>query len=510
MNFTLTKEQEIIRDSEGSLIIKACAGAGKTSSFIIKAENHPDKKFLYLCFNKSIQREAQLKFPKNTDCKTVHSLAYNKVARKYTLSKYGYSVYDIKDLLNIPDGDDYWGYKVAYLIRNKFSLYCNLDIKNIHDLDMNLYITNPDTQVLYDQEKVLIDDGAFRMWDMMDKKVIDINHDFYVKKYSLVAKDLGYDYILVDEAQDISPCFIDIIKAQNGNKIICGDFSQAIYGWRSGVGDFAKYFPDVKHTTLSHSFRFKQDVASLCNRILKTKETYLGINDGLEVIGSGQNNSLKTKAVISRTNSKLLSEVLNYLGMVDKIYIEGGLSSILRADGFSVYDLLSLFCNKRDKINSKFIKTFKTFEHLQIYSETVGASELNCLLGLVGFYQTKLYQHINDINSKLTEIKGEADLIFSTVHKSKGLEYDIVELADGDFVSEHGILGEYNDTSKGYDGISDQRKPRISEEINLLYVAASRAKNKLIFPDYLIDSASRYLEESFESSMSGHLLFSGF
>ena len=72
--------------------------------------------------------------------------------------------------------------------------------------------------------------------------------------------------------------------------------------------------------------------------------------------------------------------------------------------------------------------------------------------------------------------KQKAQMIFSTVHRCKGMEYDEVTLTS-DFISEEKLLKqlEENDVKK-------LNLAKISEEINLLYVAVTRTRNKLNIP----------------------------
>jgi ATP-dependent exoDNAse (exonuclease V) beta subunit len=69
-------------------------------------------------------------------------------------------------------------------------------------------------------------------------------------------------------------------------------------------------------------------------------------------------------------------------------------------------------------------------------------------------------------------------MIFSTVHRAKGMEYDVVYLVD-DFITEEKLVK-----------LKDKEEPintaKFTEEINLLYVAVTRAKYKLYIPETLV------------------------
>lgn len=60
----------------------ASPGTGKTSTLVKYAEKWSGSRFLYVTFNKSIAKQAELVFPSNVICKTFHSMAYGHVGRK--------------------------------------------------------------------------------------------------------------------------------------------------------------------------------------------------------------------------------------------------------------------------------------------------------------------------------------------------------------------------------------------------------------------------------------------
>ena len=75
---TPTQEQKDILSAFKStrvLKVNACAGSGKTSTLVMLAQDNPVPS-LYVCFNKVIREEAELRFPSHVSCRTQHSLAY--------------------------------------------------------------------------------------------------------------------------------------------------------------------------------------------------------------------------------------------------------------------------------------------------------------------------------------------------------------------------------------------------------------------------------------------------
>ena len=64
----------------GNLRVDAYAGTGKTTTLGLLARSKPGRA-LYLAFNRSIARDARLRFPSHVTCATTHSVAYRGVRR---------------------------------------------------------------------------------------------------------------------------------------------------------------------------------------------------------------------------------------------------------------------------------------------------------------------------------------------------------------------------------------------------------------------------------------------
>ena len=73
-------------------------------------------------------------------------------------------------------------------------------------------------------------------------------------------------------------------------------------------------------------------------------------------------------------------------------------------------------------------------------------------------------------------------MIFSTVHRCKGMEYDAIQLVN-DFISEKKLSKLKEDKKVG-----EINPIKLNEEINLLYVAVTRTKNSIHIPEPLMPS----------------------
>jgi superfamily I DNA/RNA helicase len=131
-------------------------------------------------------------------------------------------------------------------------------------------------------------------------------------------------------------------------------------------------------------------------------------------------------------------------------------------------------------------------DELQEYIEKTEDHTLKMMLEIVQQYGEEIPELLKELKAKQVDNtnKASAELVFSTLHKCKGLEYDVVELAD-DFITESKI----EDSAEVV-----QESPKLLnsmlEEVNLLYVAITRAKNKLYIPEKLLPddfSASNHI-----------------
>ena len=162
---------------------------------------------------------------------------------------------------------------------------------------------------------------------------------------------------------------------------------------------------------------------------------------------------------------------------VKNIYFEGNINSYTYADeGASLYDVLNLYNEKHHLIRDVMIKSMKDIEELEIYIESTEDVQLGMMLDIVNEYGNEILSIIKEIKDKNCD-KENAEIIFSTVHRCKGMEYDSIELAD-DFITEK-KLKKIIESQKEDD--KKEQDPRsiitLNEEINLLYVAITRTKN---------------------------------
>lgn len=490
---TLTDEQKAILATDTDIAVNAVAGSGKTSTMIeYAASRPPGSRILYLAFNKSVKMEAARKFTErglnNVRVETAHSLAYRYIMRdsKYSLSSQGYKTHQIAEILSLSgDGARHSEFILANHISKFITYFCNSDKAKVQDLNYMDTVKEANAKKFVHAFYRVIEEGTRHFLAKMDKAEIEITHDFYLKKFQLSALVLPYDYILFDEGQDASAAMLDVFLKQPAIKVIVGDTHQQIYGWRYAINSLSK--TPFATLNLSTSFRFPADIAALAMGVLSMKDK-LGTNKPIPITGKGKTTKTVTKATIGRTNLGLLLNAINYITdnrKVKHIYFEGNIHSYTYADeGASLYDVLSLYNGSRDRIRDKLIGSMNTMDELEEYIESTEDAQLGMMMEIVNEYGNEIPRILKNLKDLHTgdEDRSKAEMIFSTVHRAKGMEYDTVHLVN-DFISEQKldrIIKEAAAEKQTPD------KAKLNEEINLLYVAVTRTRHKLYVPDSLV------------------------
>jgi F-box protein, helicase, 18 len=124
----------------------------------------------------------------------------------------------------------------------------------------------------------------------------------------------------------------------------------------------------------------------------------------------------------------------------------------------------------------------KNIEELEEYIEKAEDVQLGMMVEIVKEYGNEIPDIIKSIKDKhvANDDKEKADIVFSTVHRCKGMEYDEVELVN-DFTNESKVEKAANDNND-----EALKNAKTNEEINLLYVAITRTKNIIHFPETML------------------------
>lgn len=481
MLFTPTPEQaDIIAATRTgqNVTISAGAGTGKTATLQFLAADRPQLKGLYVAFNRAIKDEARRKFAGSAiEARTLHSLAY---------ATHGASM---RDRLNgpkwMPPGQKakILGIEMPITVRlderaeqptkqlGKTTLVRLVDdmLKRFMQSDAQTFddIEIPVTGGLVfvqsafrDELTATIRDYARVAWDDLNdpRGRLPYSHDAYFKSWSLDEESsrLPYDIIMLDEGQDASPVMIGVLRRQQTQIVVVGDTAQAIYGWRGAV-DAMGQFGGVR-LPLQQSFRFGPDIAQRANWWLEAMGAELRIRG---LIGKpGQLGVVRTPdAVLCRSNGGVLLEVMEAQQRGLDVHIAG------RHQAQALKNLAQACCELRTKghTNHPDLDTFTSWDAVVALAERGDAPELEVLVKLVEKFEPEEIIRAIDV---CVDVPSEAELTVSTMHVSKGLEWERVRIGE-----------DFRKPKK--DSCGEEASPIPAEEARLAYVAITRARTEL-------------------------------
>lgn len=455
-----TEEQQIIIDAplDGTTRVIAYAGTGKTSTLIEFAKRHPGKRGLYIAFNKAIQEEGARRFPKSVQCKTSHALAYRAFGYKYKHKMAGdLRLTDVINLLGLS-----YDYDFALLVKNTVLGFCTSDLA-----------TFPETAIAPDHtpkglpsKLAYAAQQAYKLWLMMTdpNTAAPMIHDGYLKLFQLSGQAIDCDYILFDEAQDANPVTTALVKAQKCPVILVGDKYQSIYAFR-GADNALESFAANRTFYLTQSFRFGSQVAAVASELLR-----VFYNEQRTVIGKGFDTQLGRLgyelpyAALCRTNSEVFDRAAIAIRQNHTTAFVGGVKSY---NFDKIEDAYRLSNDESYLVRDQFLKSMGNFSALEQYAEDSGDLEAKRLVKVVlahghaipGLVQSIYNNSIPDIN--------QAERVFSTAHKAKGLDIARVVMAE-----------DFRDLIENGQPIKD-KKILDPQEVNLTYVSVTRAVEHL-------------------------------
>ncbi len=487
--YPLTQEQKAVIEAfstGASLKVNAFAGAGKTSTLVAIGDS-TSVDGLYLSFNRKNADEAKQKFPTNVECSTTHSMACRAVRHKYYKNKMFDSLTSemIRRELKLED------FSFGSPVGNRA---CQLDAKQLASLVSStvrrwLYSAKEDVS-----RAEVIFTGAIPFWPELARteleecvkelsgkcwqKMIDptnplpLSHDGYVKLWSLDSPRLNADFVLLDEAQDTNPVILDVLKKQKCQIVYVGDRHQQIYEWRGAVNAMDEIMT-AHELKLTQSFRFGPAIADVANPILRK------LGEEQPLIGNSARQSrigiTRPQAILARTNSNLIVRFIDLIDKGKRVAIQGGSDEQL-----AILKEMQKIRNGFGSSLSEFLG-IRTWEELKSFTETDEGQSFGTLVKLA---DTHTIPKLIACLRKCSSIES-AEVTMSTLHKAKGLEWNKVEL-----------LSDFAPKSEAESG----KIAKLSnEDLRILYVAVTRAKEELQIPDDVakfITSLGGYLPQS--------------
>ncbi len=464
-----TQEQLSIVSASKSfddMTINACAGSGKTSSLKMITQARPEANALLFCFNKSIQQQAQASMPTWCKSSTFHGIAYGQVGKFFNHKlNVPLSPFSICRALRMKPHEQ--NVHLATVAKYTLRRFCQSDdnaILGFHVPQESVLSKEPSDRNAFKEEVVHI---ARKLWIIAmnpKEKEVGIEHDYYQKAFSLEGARIPgkYDVILVDEAQDMTPVNLDILRKQYGQKILVGDSCQSLYQWKGSIDSLETW--DATHRLhLTKSFRFGSVIADCANSVLALLD-----NPIPKIVGAEWKNSRieygapkERHVVLCRSNSGLLGEAVRAIDLGRTIHVIGSLMDSINL----IESAWFLSIGEMGKVKHPTMKLMGTWENVVEMAKE--DADMNIAVKRVDEYGSGIPLLCDKLRSAGEVSEEKAEIILSTVHKFKGKQFPIVKLAD-----DYPDLVRWNKKERRY-------KPN-KAEIFVFYVAVTRAEDVLI------------------------------
>lgn len=533
-----------VENESGHGIIDAVAGAGKTTTIMESVKYVNDKSQVLFCaFNKSIASEIDNKFKtkglNEVTTKTIHSLGLDILKDNNSTGK-DIVLKENKYLEIIKDSElnerlleyaqkivKYYGYEYnpdsnrqPYEVENVLRVFSNrlIEINNKFRLTLckdgfeefkNMIIHygifneteiegkyfNEEVEAYLESHQILIERGNELSKKMMVIDYADMLYLPYEWKQYPIKK---YNFVFIDECQDLSRSQLAVALkyAKRESRILSvGDPRQSIYGFTGAdINSFSNIekYTKAKKLPLTICFRCPQKVIEIAkdfrNDIVGSKNYDGNIAEIRfdQVSEIAQPNDL----IICRTKAPLLLLVFDFIEKEKKVKIHPDIANDL------INQLRKLF--KKEELLRNIILEYKSFEKLknEVFTrrqwiinkeaERIYDSDSRKLYieDEIRFLESKLEflhkryekwkescENLEDIFKRIKLYVSEKDnpITISTIHSAKGLEEKRVFIIN------------YSDLPLKR---AEQKDWEIIQEINLKYVAVTRATEEL----FLINS----------------------
>ena len=501
MSFKPSKFQKdifkFISHGEGSAIIEAVAGSGKSTTIVEALKKiSPTKRSVFLAFNKSIADEIREKVPRNVKVQTLNAMGHGAWMR-FVDGNVKLNMHKTREIILKNQGlkDKYTEFAVRKLqspVRQLVSIAKSVGLVPEGCIEANGLI--PDTienwqNIIdhYDIQFGATQVGGEMVSDKpqaieMAKEVLTIGLDmwneidFDDQMFMTVvfnAPISKYDFVFVDEAQDVSDiqrAMLTMCLRKKGRLIAVGDPCQACYGFRGAdsesLNNIAKTF-NATRLPLSISYRCPKKIVAEAQRYVSHIESHENAPEGeVEQFGIYSPQMFKPNdMVVCRNTAPLIKLAYKLISAKIPATIMG------RDIGKGLVTLINKFKPKGlDALEVKLIE-WRVKETTKALAKDPEAnlSNIEDKFEIINmFIQCSGADTIPGLIIAIENLFGDKAVdavILCTIHRSKGLEADRVFILDSWLLPSKYAKKDWQ---------------RVQEN-NLIYIAITRAKKSLFY-----------------------------
>lgn len=481
--FTPSRYQQAIYDHVASpdsvrhAVASALAGSGKTSTAIQALNYIPsDLSIIFCAFGKSTADHIRPLAPSHTDVSTFHSAGFKAYRRAHRMvrldvDKVSKLVFPFMESSYLDKKQQkivqLLAVRLVSLIKATLTDHTDrqsvIDMIDDYDIDLNSY-----------QEYIL------ELLPKLMKRDVDTRDiDFDDMIYRVITEDLPvdqYDWIMIDELQDTNRAQSALLyrMAANGRVLGIGDQRQSIYRFRGADADsmpnFVQHF-DAITLPLNITYRCPLSHVRLAQQIVPELEPWEHAKDGSisymttdEMIACGI--LAPGTLALCRTNAPLIHHAYSLL--------RSGIPALVRGRdiGQGVIALINKLAKHEDttvQLLDKLHK-YKVAELEKLEARNAPASRVNSLIDKVGTVEnlSEGCNTVADVTKVVETLFSDSDdssyVVFSTVHKAKGLEADTVVILEPQLMP-----------------LKTKSAKDAQQEQNIIYVAQTRSKGVMVF-----------------------------
>ena len=455
------KQREAASQIDGSILILAGAGSGKTRTITYRIAHMIENvgispySILAVTFTNKAAKEMRERveelvgdIAKACTISTFHSFGM-RLLRMYAKEveyNSNFTIYDTDDQKRI----------VKAILKGQ-----NISLNGVKltERDIVSMISKIKEEIKTLDEYSIMNKQIVEVYDKYNRTLLESNamdfSDILLNTYKLLQKpeilekvQNKYKYIMIDEYQDTNNLqykIIDLIARKSSNLCVVGDENQSIYGFRGAnilnILNFETNYNNAKIIKLEENYRSTTTILDAANELIKnnksSKDKKLWTQNGkgdlikvlacdnardevsriIEIIKENHQNGIayRDMTILYRTNaqSRVFEEGLLRYSIPHKVF--GGISFYSRAEIKDIIAYLSIIVNPQDELNLQRI--------INVPKRKVGEKGVEKIIA---------YARENNLNllealSHIKEISG-----LTAVGKEKLLEmYDIIkELKD--------------------------------------------------------------------------------
>lgn len=479
-----------ITEETGSCVLEAVAGAGKTSTLIVALELMNGTIF-FGAYNKKIAEEIQARAPQKPglSISTMHAAGFK--AWRRAAPRVQVNSDKCRDIFRFaaeqfPEYAPFEGpvlqlvslAKQAAVGIAKPSASRSTWTTIIEHFDIECFdeeTSTDNTELIIKLARKTLERSIER-----DQDVVDFDDMIYAPLVHNV-KMFQHDWVLIDEAQDTNESrrLLSLRMLKKGGRLVAvGDRHQAIYGFTGADSDSLDLIAravNAKQLPLTTTFRCPKAVVTYAQQWVNHIQAAETAPEGLVTVATSSE-LIKTArpgdAVLCRFNAPLIKHVYQFIAAGIPAKVEGreignGLKTLARR--WKVRKLTTML----DKLETYLEReTAKYVAKEQASKASAVEDKVNCLRVIIERVlkidpdcTNPVVRVCQEIDAIFTEDGNAKVVLFSSIHKSKGREWEkVVWLQTG---------------PSGWARMAWEQE----QEVNLCYVAATRAKHELVLID---------------------------